>query len=350
MSFLRNYWYCAAWASEVTRTPLARTLLNEKVVLYRKEDGGIIALGNVCPHRFAPMHEGKLHGDVLACPYHGLQFAEGGACVHNPHGAILTDRLSVKGYPIVERYGAAWIWMGEPALADERKIPEFIEHSDPSFRSVYGRIPVNGSYELVSDNLLDLSHTQYLHAFLTHDEDTDSQFDFKINLDGNTLTTAENRRNIKRFGFAEFVWPDVPARLDSYGGVRWEPPANMRLKVHFAAIGKQPEDGGRIAWGAELVTPETETSCHYFWSFARNYRTDEAGLDEALKQAINSVFTDEDAAIIARLQENMGNETDLMALHPVILPTDKAAVQARMIVRKLLKDEAVGVNPAAKAG
>ena len=77
MNFLRNAWYCAAWSNEITRTPLARTLLNEKVVMYRKEAGGIVALANVCAHRYAPMDKGKLHGDVIACPYHGMRYAEG---------------------------------------------------------------------------------------------------------------------------------------------------------------------------------------------------------------------------------------------------------------------------------
>lgn len=89
MSFLKNAWYCAAWAREITREPLSRTLLNQKLVFYRKADGTIVAMSDVCPHRFAPMHQGKLHGDVLACPYHGLQFGPDGRCVHNPHGEVI---------------------------------------------------------------------------------------------------------------------------------------------------------------------------------------------------------------------------------------------------------------------
>jgi phenylpropionate dioxygenase-like ring-hydroxylating dioxygenase large terminal subunit len=338
MEYLRNYWYCAAWSLEVSRQPLARTLLDEKVVLYRKENGDIIALGDLCPHRFAPLHQGKVEGDVLACRYHGLAFGEGGTCVRNPHGEVIPARLKVKGYPIVERYGAAWIWMGDPTLADDSRIPEFSEHSDPSYRTVYERLPVKGSYQLVSDNLLDLSHTQYLHPFLARAEAPDSRFEFEVGLDGDTVTTIYNTLNVRKGGFSEFVWPDGPDRFDGYSGVRWQPPANMRLKTHMTHVGG-PEERARLAWGAELVTPETPTSCHYFWSFARNYRLEDEGFDEALRQAISGVFTNEDATMIASVQENMGSETDLINLKPVILPTDEAAIRARRIVRKLLRDE-----------
>jgi vanillate O-demethylase monooxygenase subunit len=339
MEFLKNAWYCAAWAHEVMRTPLVRTLLNIPVVLFRKEDGsGIVALSDVCPHRFAPLHSGKLHGDALACPYHGLQFGETGACVFNPHGEIIPPALKVPAYPVVERHALAWIWMGDPALADASRIPEFPAHDDPGFVIVGGRIPVRGSYQLVSDNLLDLSHTQYLHPILTLPDDPDVCTVNDIISQGDTITTVFNQLNTKPFGFVSFVWPDGPQRLDSFSGIRWQAPANMLLKVHFVS-----RDPGRtdeiLMLGAELVTPETDTTCHYFWSSARNFRRDDAAFSEMMRQAISGVFTNEDGAMIETVQTNMGDQTDLIALRPVILPTDRAAIQARMTLKRLMADE-----------
>ena len=71
--YLHDNWYVAAFAEEVTRVPLRRTLLDESVVLYRTEASGAVALSDVCPHRRAPLHLGRLFGDVIACPYHGLR-------------------------------------------------------------------------------------------------------------------------------------------------------------------------------------------------------------------------------------------------------------------------------------
>jgi vanillate O-demethylase monooxygenase subunit len=337
MNFLKNAWYCAAWGHEITRKPLARTLLNEKVVMYRKENGEIIALGNVCAHRYAPLHNGKLHGDVLACPYHGLRYAEGGACVLNPHGNIPAT-LRVKGYPIVERHAVAWIWMGDPVLADHGLIPDFSAHTDPEFVTVSGLIPIKGGYQLVADNLLDLSHTQYLHPILTLEDDPDVQTQYDILQDGNVITTVFNQLNTKPFGFVNFVWPDAPQRVSSYSGIRWEAPANMLLKIHFVSLDPAVKKEIRI-WGAELITPETETRCHYFWSAARNFRVDDAEFGENLRQTIGNVFTNEDAPMIASVQESMGNETDLIAMKPFIFPTDAAAARARRLLRNLIAKE-----------
>ena len=84
--YLKNTWYVATWADEVGRQPLRRKLLDQDLAIFRKQDGQPVAIGNRCPHRFAPLSMGKLIGDCIECPYHGLQFDGSGNCVVNPHG------------------------------------------------------------------------------------------------------------------------------------------------------------------------------------------------------------------------------------------------------------------------
>lgn len=95
-----------------------------------------------------------------------IALGEGGACVHNPHDKRITPSLRVASYPLVERYDVIWIWMGNPEEADPLLIPDFGVHDDQKFRTVNDLIPVKGGYQLVCDNLLDLSHANYLHAAL----------------------------------------------------------------------------------------------------------------------------------------------------------------------------------------
>lgn len=338
MTFLRNAWYAAAWGNEVTRQPLGRTLLSERVALYRKEDGGLAALSDICPHRFAVMHKGKVSGDALQCPYHGLQFSPSGACHHNPHGEIIPPALRLKAYPIVERDNIAWIWMGEASLASEVKIPDFKVHSDSEYVTIGARIGVKGSYQLVTDNLLDLSHTQFLHPLLVYPDDPETRNEGDLVQDGDILNTTYDQFNTRATPFINFIWPDAPERLNSLNGVRWQAPANMLLKVHFASR-DTPAKTIKI-WGAQLVTPETETTSHYFFSIARDFRRDDEQFGTQLLETIRTVFSNEDAAMIGEVQANMGDQTDLIAMRPVILPTDSAAVRARMILRKLIKAEA----------
>src|SRR5262245_50628355 len=127
MEFLRNAWYVAAWSDELTRDRLlARTLLEEPVVLFRTATGQPAALFDRCPHRFAPLSRGRLKGDVIECGYHGLCFDRNGTCAHNPHNpGHVPPRAHVRSYALVERQGIVWIWMGEPERADPALVPDF---------------------------------------------------------------------------------------------------------------------------------------------------------------------------------------------------------------------------------
>ena len=106
--FLKNQWYVAAWAKDVDRTPLARVLLNEYIVLFRKEDGTPVALENRCPHRNLPLSEGTLIGDTVQCGYHGLVFDCAGKCTQVPGQTEIPSWAQVRDYPVAQRHG--WIF------------------------------------------------------------------------------------------------------------------------------------------------------------------------------------------------------------------------------------------------
>ena len=101
MAYIRNCWYPASWSTDLGAVPISRIFLEEEVVLYRGASGQPVALANMCPHRFAALSKGKLHGDAIACPYHGLQFSPDGSCKHNPHGPV-TGAIRVRSYPLAQ--------------------------------------------------------------------------------------------------------------------------------------------------------------------------------------------------------------------------------------------------------
>ena len=165
MSYLREAWYCAAWADEVTRKPLGRRILDIPVLLFRTEDGQPVAIGDRCPHRFAPLSGGELVGDVIRCPYHGLEFDVSGQCVANPHGnRSIPPRAKVAAFPVVERQHAIWIWMGSPEAADFSKLTDLELVAGHEQQFVSGHIRMTLNYLLIADNLLDLTHAPYLHG------------------------------------------------------------------------------------------------------------------------------------------------------------------------------------------
>ena len=166
MSFLWNAWYVAALACEVnSNRPLARTLLGEAVVLYRDQVGQAVALSDRCPHRFAPLHRGRIHQGVLECPYHGLRFDGSGHCVHNPHGdGRIPPTAQVRSFPLQERYGMVWIWMGEAQHAAQADLLPF-EYLNPEHNvTASGYLRTRAHYQLSADNLLDLGRIGHIAA------------------------------------------------------------------------------------------------------------------------------------------------------------------------------------------
>jgi phenylpropionate dioxygenase-like ring-hydroxylating dioxygenase large terminal subunit len=150
MPFLRNCWYVASWSSELVSAPLGRRILNEPIVMYRLSSGEPVALSGRCPHRFAPLHLGKVIEDKIQCPYHGLRFSSAGACVFNPQGNGATPKaVHLRAYPLIERYNALWIWMGDPERADLAQIPRLRISCRFAFGSYRGLSPFESELRIV---------------------------------------------------------------------------------------------------------------------------------------------------------------------------------------------------------
>jgi len=240
MSYLTNAWYVAAWGHELGEALLTRTILEQPVLLYRKENGDPVAIGNLCPHRFAPLHMGKRIGDTVQCGYHGMVFGESGKCVLNPHhGGVISSAMAVPSYPVREEYGMIWLWMGAAEAADPALIPDYSCYTAPGFKTLGGMMDVAANMELITDNLLDLTHADFLH------EGTLSSEAITIS----KLETIEQGSTIwgNRWcpdGVAPPVWSQLmesqmgvapSTRIDHWLYMRWDAPAHLLLDVGISA-------------------------------------------------------------------------------------------------------------------
>lgn len=338
--FVRNLWYVAAWSSEVADNLIGRTIIGDPVLLFRNGDGAAVAIGGTCPHRFAPLSAGRRCTDgSIECPYHGLRFDHTGACSLNPHeeGRISRNH-TVPAYPVCERYGIVWIWMGTAALRDESVIPAFEQLTSPNYRTLTGHMMINANYELVADNLLDQTHAQFIHPRF-----------FKANVlqaaqeviqEGSTVTSRRWIPNIKAPYVYNRLLPDPEQIVDHWMGVRWDAPGLHRLDVGVTAPGR-PRDEGFRREGAHLLTPETEKTTHYFFSSSRNYKLVDEAEDQALTEWQRIGFTEEDKPMIEAVQKMMGDRS-LKEMKPVILSTDTAAIKARLVMESLRQKEVSG--------
>jgi phenylpropionate dioxygenase-like ring-hydroxylating dioxygenase large terminal subunit len=163
--FVRDCWYVAGWDYEFSADTLqARLILDEPIVLFRKSDGRLVALADRCVHRHAPLSMGRIEGDFLRCMYHGLRFSTDGKCVEIPGQEQIPAKACVHSYAVVEKGSWAWVWMGEPSAADPALIPPVRGFDAPEWVLKSGTLDYAAPYQLINDNLLDLSHLAYVHA------------------------------------------------------------------------------------------------------------------------------------------------------------------------------------------
>lgn len=337
MPFLFNAWYAAGWSETLGQTPLRIKMLGEQLMVFRARDGGAVALGDICPHRFASLGFGTIVADTVQCPYHGLRFDRTGACVHNPHGdGLIPPGAKVRSYPIVERYHALWVWMGDPGLADPASIPDFSVYDRADIISSRDDLHVAAGYELITDNLLDLTHAAFLHPFLTS-EGYAGRSRLKVEQEGRIVRSYMWNDDEALTPLFELVWDGQGHRVDMRAHMHWTAPSSLLLDVGVTAVGGAPEDGPWLP-SAHLLTPETETSTHYFWMVGRNRQPENDELGQIIHGGIKQAFETEDEPMIAQVAANMAGR-DFWSMQPAILGGDAAAVRARRLLAKMIREE-----------
>ncbi len=339
--FLRNCWYVAAWSQEVGAKPLARTLLNEPVVLFRAADGAPVALEDRCCHRALPLSLGTVEEGGLRCACHGLVFDRGGACVEVPGQTRIPPGGAVRAYPLVERAGWIWIWMGEEA-PDESLLPDWWWMDDPGWKTIPGNrgqpLYSRCSYRLIVDNLLDLSHLAFVH--------TDTIGNDEIVRFPCRTERAAGMIRMERLMSAVEPPPFYRAAGGYAGKVdRWQivdaaPPCYVDVDVGCAGTGRGALDGNRPQGTAFHVpncpTPETERTTHHFYAHSRFFRIDDAEMDEIYRTDFSRVFL-EDLEIMEAQQRVFDAQPDA----PLVdINVDAPALAFRRLYDEALEREA----------
>lgn len=338
MKYLKNEWYAAAFSDELGSTPLLRILLEQPVTLFRGESGRAVALHDRCPHRFAPLHQGKVIGDALRCPYHGLRFDGSGACVHNPMGdGRIPKAAQTRSFALAERDGIVWLWFGDQP-ADESRIRRWPEFNDADqWTCVQGYMPIAAEAALVADNLLDLSHAEFLHPNLAT-PGFNQRTQYAMEQDGDTVIARNWRPNEPITNLFCLAYGDAaPTHVDHRSIVRWQPPSTLHLEIGVTGCGR-PNAEGPTTLQAHLLTPAAAGQCHYFWKMARDFQRGDADFSTRLQATIQSAFETEDKPMIEAQARYMDGQT-LEQLKPVLLVTDSASVRARRVLMQRLDQQ-----------
>ena len=332
--FPRNAWYVGAWDHEVTRQPMQRWLLNEPLVFYRSEQGNPVVLDNRCPHRYAPLSSGVLIGDSIQCGYHGWEFGPNGACTCVPGMDRPIKKAQVRSYPAIERWGWIYIWMGEPDKADETLLPSFHFMTDPAWVGKGEVMHVKAGYNLIRDNLLDLTHAKFVHkSTLATDHVTDFpvqivEEDGRIYIRRNMVDVAQASPLFKASG-------GFKGRVDHHQNFIFEPPNNVLVQTTVKSAASEGEDNAVAFKVANALVPESYTSTHYFWFIMRDFKLDDAEVTEWAFKANQGAFL-EDKEIIEQQQLLWESAVGNIAI-PYM--QDKGVVWANQIVASMVDAE-----------
>jgi phenylpropionate dioxygenase-like ring-hydroxylating dioxygenase large terminal subunit len=344
LDYLRNTWYVAMWSKDLKPGDLiGRTFLNEQLVLFRSLDGKVSVLEDVCPHRFAPLHKGTLvDGCRVKCAYHGLEFDGTGACVKNPHGQQrIPAAAHVQSFPVVEKHSLIWMWFGDTP-ANPALIPDFHMLGEDSGFEVSRRdwLKMDANYELVVDNLMDLSHTAFLHDGILGSEHTVKA---EVNLEqtGNTVKVGRLSTNVPVPGFFDLMYKRDGRQVDYWADIRWDLPACLMNNTGVTEPGA-PRSEGTGVFGMHFITPETDTTCWYHFAAVRqNPVSWGEPVDTEIRQKIADLrryaFEEQDQVIIRAQQHTINHLKP--GQRPMALETDLGLERYKRILYGQIRAE-----------
>ncbi len=310
--FLKNAWYVAAWSSEIENSLQQVLVLGEKICIFRNQDEEVIAMEDACPHRKLPLSKGRIKGNTVECGYHGLTFDCAGQCVWAPGGGRIPSAARVRPYPVHEKYGLVWIWMGNAALADPNDIIDIPNFDSPDWGMNKGAaMELQCNYLLMCDNLLDPTHVAWVHQ---------SSFAAPATKDTPLrVTKTENGVIVHRWMMDHEPAPFYKKIVEFEGNcdrlqhyeVRY--PGQALIRAVFTPAGTGGPEGTLdpktfVMDSYNFMTPTSERETRYYWFQLRNIRPHDEALSKMMSADVRAAF-EEDRAILNEVQKGLDSKT-----------------------------------------
>ena len=348
MNYVRNTWYVAGWAQDFAiEKPLGLTILGEPIVIWRSADNVLTALEDRCVHRLAPLSLGRCEGARLRCMYHGLLYERTGAVCEIPGQEQIPPHARVRSYPVCEKHSWVWVWMGEAAACDESLIPPAVGYDDPNYILGHGQMDYAAEARLINDNLLDFSHLSYVHinSFGANEEWARGRPKVTVlengvrverwlqDISGSTTRISYTQPG-ERYTRYDFLLPGV---LLMTGGAF---PVGTTERLGGAAPDLDLAEGA-VTFTSQAVTPLTEKTSRYFFSWGPHIKHGDAALRDTLMGIAHKAFA-EDRTMIEAQQRVID-----MTAAPRIMPTsaDRAITLFNQMIARRVREESNLAQP-----
>jgi phenylpropionate dioxygenase-like ring-hydroxylating dioxygenase large terminal subunit len=320
-----NFWYPAEESKNVTaEKPLHVRMLGLDFVLFRDTAGNAHCLSNICVHRGSFLADGKVKGDAVECPYHGWQFNGAGACTRIPSmgpNAQIPNRAKVDSYPVVEKYGLVFCFLGDLPEEERPPIMAIPEWDDPQWRFLLETYTWKTNWQRAIENTLDPAHTEFVHPAMGYGGAKDEYQVPKLE----PSETAWGCGVMTTFDAPQAADPSLRAGPKPTGALTSAGAGNHGPAATWTHINPGPMGGFRqYSFGL----PVDEYTYKRFFFGGRNFALDPA-MDERMAQANNRVM-EQDRAVIERIEPVLTPPTNSKE---VMVPADAVITRFREFVK-----------------
>ena len=161
-----NFWYPISRGEDlVTDKPLRVELLGLPFVAFRDENGAAHVLSDTCVHRGGALSAGRVHDGRAVCPYHGWEYGGDGKCKRIPslEGVKVPARAKVDSYPVQEKYGIVFAFLGDLPEDERPPLHEIEEYGTSGWKAQLYVYDLACNYERSMENGLDPTHNEFVH-------------------------------------------------------------------------------------------------------------------------------------------------------------------------------------------
>ena len=335
MSFVKNAWYVAGWASEFDHQLSTVRILGDDLVMYRTSKGEVVALQDCCPHKLLPLSMGRIIKDQVECGYHGLKFDPDGRCTHAPSQPRVPPSVCVRAYPVHERHDIVWVWMGDPEKADVDAVFDLPQLGDRSWENHQGEaLYMKSNYMNVAENLLDPAHIRWVHQTYWGTPEH-AEVPVETDITGNPICVGRWVRNAPPIPYFQ-KYADFNGNVDRWQYFYLYLPSTSYIDFGSAdAALALPEDRrheGVQLFSFHFLTPVSATETIDRWMHIRNTHIGDDSVTETVNGMFRSTFL-EDKPVLEAIQRQEGKP---QAISTVELAIDRGPLAYRARIKELV--------------
>ena len=339
MNFVRNAWYVAGWSRDFGEALKPLTILGQRLVMFRRSGGDVVALEDRCPHRLLPLSKGNRIGDTIQCGYHGMTFDGQGGCVRVPGQDNLPKSAYVETFQVHEKHGIVWVWMGDPALADTDDVFDMPEFSDPKWYAHHGdALHIRSHYLNVAENLVDPAHVSFVHP-TTLGSAASENVPVHVSTSGDVIVAWRWIRDAPPIGFFQ-NFGGFAGNVDRWHYYHLHLPSTA--VIDFGSVDadlnlpEEERDQGVRIFALHFVTPVDAHHTIDHWMHLRNRAQGDQAASEQMDAMFRTAFA-EDVAVLEAVHEE---EQRVQRRKPIRIAIDKGPNVYRKRIRDLVETEA----------